>query len=347
MKKRITKSLKFNEFGEQLRAIAEIERPGGSIDTRLINSAAGASEGVMSDGGYLVQQDFASDLLKSVYEGGDLLSKVTNIPISTRSNSLKINLVDEASREDGYRWGGVQVYWEKEAGKISESKPKFKQLTLTLGKLTGLCYATDELLEDVSALGSVIHAAFSDEFIFKLEDAILRGSGAGEPLGILNSDALAVVSKESGQTDIICVENLLKMLASCYDKYGRAEWYINGELRPYLYKLKIGDTPVYLPNNSIAGAPFGILLGKPVNFIEQASAPGDVGDILLADMKEYIITDKSNIKAQSSIHVRFIYDETAFKFVYRVDGMPKWNSTITPYKGSLVKSPFVALEARI
>ena len=115
---------------------------------------------------------------------------------------------------------------------------------------------------------------------------------------------------------------------------------------PYLCTLKIGDTPIYLPGNSLANAPYGTLLGKPVNFIEQANAVKSKGDILLADMSQYLITDKRNTEATQSIHVRFVYDETAFRFIYRVDGQPAWSSAKTPYKGSQAKSPFVTLAAR-
>ena len=124
---------------------------------------------------------------------------------------MKINAVDEDSRANGSRWGGVQTYWEGEADELTGSKPKFRQLELSLKKLTGLCYATDELLQDAAALEAVIRQAFAEEFGFKIDDAILDGSGEGEPLGILNSGAIVKVEKEKDQTDTITVENLIKM----------------------------------------------------------------------------------------------------------------------------------------
>lgn len=337
---------KFKSFGEQLRAIYNAAVPGGSVDTRLHNEASGANGGTASDGGFLVQEEYVNDLINNAYETGVLASKVRKIPMSTAANTLNINGINESSRVDGSRWGGIQSYWESEAAEIAGSKPTFKQISLRLKKLTGLCYATDELLEDAPALSSIISTAFGDEFGFKLDDAIINGSGAGQPLGILNSPALVTIAKETNQTAILTAENLVKMLAACYDKQGKAEWYLNRELLPYLVTLKLGDTPIYLPSNNIAGAPYGTLLGKPISFIEQANAAGAKGDIILADLNQYILTDKSGVNAQQSIHVRFVYDETAFRFVYRVDGQPAWNSPKTPYKGAQNQSPFVTLEAR-
>ena len=339
---------KFKTFGEQLMAAYRASMPGGQVDNRLTTRAAsGLNESNPSDGGFLVQQDFVSELLKRTYETGILASKVKKIPISTSANGLKINAVDEDSRANGSRFGGVQTYWEGEADKLAGSKPKFRVLELSLKKLTGLCYATDELLQDTAALESVIRQAFAEEFGFKIDDAILTGTGAGEPLGILNSSSLVTVAKESNQVEKITVENLIKMWNRVWSRSrNNAVWFINQEIEPYLYTLKIGTTPVYVPAGGLSEKPSGTLFGRPVIPLEQCSALGEVGDIILADLNQYLLIDKGGINAQSSIHVRFLYDENVFRFIYRVDGQPIWNKPLTPYKGTATQSPFVALAKR-
>ena len=339
---------RFSSFGEQLMAAYRAAMPGGKVDERLSTRAAsGLNETTPSDGGFLVQQDFVTELLKKTYETGILASKVKKIPISTNANGMKINAIDEDSRANGSRWGGVQTYWEGEADEITASKPKFRQMELSLKKLTGLCYATDELLQDAAALEAVIRQAFAEEFGFKIDDAILSGSGEGEPLGILNSGAIVTVAKEASQTDIITVENLIKMWNRLWSRSrANAVWYINQELEPYLYTLKIGDKPVYIPAGGLSEKPYGTLFGRPVVPIEQCSAAGEVGDIILADIGQYLLIDKGGIKSASSIHVRFLYDENVFRFIYRVDGKPIWTKPLTPYKGSATVSPFVTLAKR-
>ena len=339
---------RFASFGEQLMAAYRAATPGGKVDERLTTRAAsGLNESTPSDGGFLVQQDFVTELLKRTYETGILASKVKKIPISTNTNGMKINAIDEDSRANGSRWGGVQTYWEGEADEITASKPKFRQMELSLKKLTGLCYATDELLQDAAALEAVIRQAFAEEFGFKIDDAILSGSGEGEPLGILNSGAIVTVAKEASQTDIITVENLIKMWNRLWSRSrANAVWYINQELEPYLYTLKIGDKPVYIPAGGLSEKPYGTLFGRPVVPIEQCSAAGEVGDIILADIGQYLLIDKGGVKSASSIHVRFLYDENVFRFIYRVDGKPIWTKPLTPYKGSATVSPFVTLAKR-
>lgn len=339
---------RFATLGEQLLAAYRAAMPGGHTDERLSTRAAsGLNETTPSDGGFLVQQDFVTELLKRTYETGILASKVKKIPISTNANGLKINAVDEDSRANGSRWGGVQTYWEAEADEHTGSKPKFRQMELSLKKLTGLCYATDELLQDAAALEAVIRQAFAEEFGFKMDDAILSGSGEGEPLGILNSGALVKVEKEKDQKDTITVENLIKMWNRLWSKSrANAVWYINQEIEPYLYTLKLGDKPVYIPAGGISEKPYGTIFGRPVVPLEQCSAAGEVGDIILADVGQYLLIDKGGIKAASSIHVRFLYDENVFRFIYRVDGKPIWNKPLAPYKGKATVSPFITLDRR-
>lgn len=343
-----TEEKRFTSFGEQLLAAYRAAAPGGKVDERLSTRAAsGLNETTPSDGGFLVQQDFVTELLKRTYETGILASKVKKIPISTNANGLKINAIDEDSRANGSRWGGVQTYWEGEADELAGSKPKFRQMELSLKKLTGLCYATDELLQDAAALEAVIRQAFAEEFGFKIDDSILTGTGEGEPLGILNSGAVVKVDKEKDQTDIITVENLIKMWNRLWSRSrSSAVWYINQELEPYLYTLKLGDKPVYVPAGGLSEKPYGTLFGRPVVPLEQCSAAGEIGDIILADVGQYLLIDKGGVKAASSIHVRFLYDENVFRFIYRVDGKPIWNKPLAPYKGSASVSPFVTLAKR-
>jgi len=339
---------KFRTLGEQMMAVYRASNPAGKIDTRLTTrSASGLNETNPSDGGFLVQKDFVTDLLKRTYETGILASKVKKIPLTTNANGIKINAIDEDSRANGSRWGGIQTYWENEADQITGSKPKFRTMDLSLKKLTGLCYVTDELLQDAAALENVIREGFAEEFGFKIDDVILSGSGSGQPLGILNSGSLVTVAKETSQTEKIKVENLVKMWSRLWSRSrANAIWYINPEIEPYLYTLTVGDRPVYIPAGGLSESPYATLFGRPVMPLEQCSALGQVGDIILADFSQYLLIDKGGVNATSSIHVRFLYDENVFRFIYRVDGQPVWNKALSPYKGSATVSPFVTLATR-
>jgi HK97 family phage major capsid protein len=344
---------KFSNLGQQLAAVMVAGRPGGSVDPRLFNAATGMNETVQSDGGFLVQQDFTNELLQEVFQTGILAPKCRRIQISANSNSMKINGVDETSRVST-RSGGIVGYWKDEAAQKTASKPKFRQIELNLKKLIGLCYATDELLADAGALESFIRSAFVSEFGFLLDDAIINGTGAGQPLGILNSGCLVSVDKETGQkAKTILAENIIEMDRRLFASSGaNAVWLINQNIKRQLYTMSLavgtGGIPVYMPAGGLSGAPYGQLLAKPVIPIEQCATLGTVGDIILADLGGYILAEKGGIQADMSIHVQFIYDESVFRFVMRVDGQPVRASALTPYKGTAsdTQSHFVALATR-
>lgn len=346
---------RFSTFGEQMAAVMRAGMPGGTVDPRLHNvraAASGLSEMVPSDGGFLVQSDFATALLEDVFQTGVLASRCRRIPISGNANSLKINGIDETSRAST-RYGGILGYWEEEAAEKTKSKPKFRKIELSLKKLIGLCYATDELLEDASALAGVIQTGFASEFGFLLDDAIVNGTGAAQPLGILNAGCLVTVAKKAGQAaKTILAENVIEMYARLFaSSLGSAVWLVNQNTLPQLYQMNIpvgtGGLPVFIPAGNIAGSPFNMLMGRPIVPIEQAATLGTVGDIILADLANgYVLAEKGGMKSDMSIHVRFEYDESCFRFVMRVDGQPVRAAALTPYKGTDTQSHFIALATR-
>ena len=347
----------FNSFGHYLQAVAAASMARGgelgefqcgvydrrlSMGDRELRAPSGAAESTPSLGGFLVTQDYSSDLFKKAHAASSIWNKCRNIPISGRSNGLSIPGIDETSRADGSRQGGIRTYWSEEAGTKTSSKPTFMMVDLSLKKLTGLAYATDEILEDAAALEAIINMGFQDEFSFKLDDAVLRGTGAGQPLGILNGPALVETTR--GSAGSLCSTDVLAAYARMFpSSHGNAEWYTNVDALPNLMSMTLGDSPLWMPANNIAGQPFQTLLGRPLNYIESASTEGTVGDLIFADLSQYITITKGGMQSAQSIHVRFVNDETAFRFVLRLDGAPLWNSALTPYKGSDTQSPFVTV----
>jgi len=345
---------RFSSLGQQLSAIMNAGIPGRSVDPRLWN-ATGLNETTPSDGGFLVQDDFSSELLKQVWQTGVLASRCRRISISQNANSLKINGEDETSRATGSRAGGIRGYWAAEAADKTASTPKFRQIELKLNKLVGLCYATDELLDDAQALEGYIKQGFVNEFGFLIDDSIINGTGAGQPLGILNAGCLVSQAKEAGQdADTVVAENIINMYSRLFaSSRQNAVWLINQTVEPQLHQMGVsvgvGGQMVYMPPGGLSQAPYGTLLGRPVLPIEQCSALGDAGDIILADLSNgYILADKGGMKSDMSIHVKFQYDESVFRFVMRIDGQPVRASAVTPYKGgaTATQSHFVTLAER-
>lgn len=348
---------KFRSLGEQLIAVKNACLPGGKVDPRLYNSATGLNEDggspAGSEGGFLVQTDFAAGILKDVFETGVIASRCGSITISSGANATTINGIDETSRATGSRYGGVQGYWLGEAAEKTASKPKFRQIELKLKKLAALVYATDEVLADASQLEGIIREACVSELQFLLDDAILNGNGTTEPVGILGSSAIVKVSDAGSQGKTVIAANVIEMWSRIFARSRpNAVWLINQEVEPQLMDMKIegsagGVYPVYLPPGGLSGAQYGTLFGRPVIAVEQCSALGTAGDIILGDFTNgYILARKGDIASDMSIHVRFVFDESVFRFVLRVDGQPVRSAVLTPYKGAATQAHFVTIETR-
>lgn len=343
----------FKSFGDQLGAVWAAANGNRHEGLDEIHKAAqGLGESIPADGGFLVQKDQSDELLKLLHNTDIIMSRIRMIPISANSNGLKLNAVDETSRANGSRWGGMQAYWQDEADSKTKSKPKFRQMELSLKKLTGLSYATDELLADTGALATVIQQGFVEEFGFKTDDAFINGDGAGKPYGIRNAPATISVPIESGQASAtIVTENIFNMWSRMWARSRpNAVWHINQDVEPQLFGMSLavgtGGVPVYMPAGGISGSPHSQLFGRPIIPLEQCQTLGTHGDIYFVDWSQYVGINKGGMQSASSMHVRFVNDEMAFRFVIRLDGQPAWVSQLTTFKGTNTQSPYIKLASR-
>lgn len=345
----------FKNFGDFAHAVRNACQPGRRPDERLAlitKTASGLGEDVGTSGGFLVPTEFVQQILQRIYASTNLLGMTDSYTVA--SNNIVFPRSAETSRATGMRWGGVTAYWHDEGDQNTPTMPTFGRLNLTLHKLFILINATDELLADSAgvALEQYLFRIGSEEINFCVSDAILNGDGAGQPQGILNSDCLITVPEVSGQTAATVVtQNVLtmwsRMWAPCRQN---AVWLIHQDVEPQLQQMTLGTAGAqlvtYVPPGGLSGKPYGTLMGRPVMPVEWCAELGTVGDIILADLRNYVTATKGMIESAMSIHLRFDYDESVFRFIFRVDGAPWWSAPLTPYKGSNTQSCFVALATR-
>jgi HK97 family phage major capsid protein len=243
---------------------------------------------------------------------------------------------------------------------MAQSKPLLGEVTNRLHKLTALVPMTDELLEDAPALTSWINRKAPEKIDFKVSDAIINGTGAGMPLGILNSGCLITQAAEGSQAvDTILAMNIFKMYSRMYAPYrGGAVWLIHQDVEPQLFSMtvpvknvagteNVGGSVVYVPPGGINGSPYATLMGRPVIPSQSCGTIGDLGDIIFAALPQYWATTKAGgVRSESSIHLFFDYGVTAFRFTFRMGGQPWFKTTIAPKNGSNTLGAFVTLAAR-
>jgi HK97 family phage major capsid protein len=319
------------------------------LDPRFMNAPTTVStEGVGADGGFLVPPDFRTSIWTKVSGEDSLFSRTDQ---QTTSKNTMVFPADETTPWD--TTGGIQAYFESEAGQMTQSKVALQEKTIRLNKLTCLVPVTEELLEDASGLDSYLRKKVGEKFDFKLSLKIIQGTGAGEPLGILNADSLVSVGKETGQdADTIVAENIEKMYSRMYAPCRRnAVWLINQDIESQLNRMAmpvgLGGSPVYLPPGGLSAAPYGTLRGRPVIPTQACETLGDKGDILFVDLTQYLTAVKAgNVRSDVSMHLWFDYDVLAYRFIIRLAGQPWWKSYITPRDGTNYLSWAVSLDER-
>jgi HK97 family phage major capsid protein len=346
----------FDNFADQLWAVKNAA-VNGHVDDRLarlnnqITNASGANEMLPEEGGYVVQTDFATNMMDSAISAGQILSKVDKYEIKGNSNRVEFTEIDESSVATTV-YGGVQVYWASEAAAVTATKPKLKEVEIKLQKLMGIAYATYELDNDSNFTSQLYSKAFTLAIQRELESCVVGGNGAGKPLGFLVNKSLISVAIETGQTiagGAVNWNNIVKM-------YNRAlnsddpnyVWLIHPDVSGLLdflsFPVGTGGVPVYLPA-SLPGA-VSTMKGHSIVQSDQCSAIGTVGDINYVDLSQYMLITKGGVQADSSIHVQFLTAENCFRFIFRANGQPKKNKALTIKNSSNTRSSFVSLAAR-
>jgi HK97 family phage major capsid protein len=351
----------FTSFGDFLLSVRRF-RLNRDLDDRLKKQyisdtkTAGHMEiGEDSQGGFLVPEAYRPELKEIALENSVVRANGATVfpPIAT--DSLKIPTIVDTSHASSV-FGGVVAYWTAEAGIKYPTKPAFGQIELTPKKLAGLTYTSNELLADSAiALEPLIKRMFGTAWGYFEDDAFINGTGAGQPMGILNCGALKVCFRNT--VNRVLFEDLREMYACMLpSSHPYAVWVINPSVLPDLIGMTSNDlapaagtNPIWLNHQMGATNPLpGTIFGRPFIISEKMLGLGAQGDIGYFDMRYYLIFDRQPLTIDASTHVAFVTDETCWRFVLRVDGQCWPQSPITPRHAAApvtTISPFVVLGA--
>lgn len=334
-------------FGRQLHAVknaAIAVKSGGSVsadDSALLKAMqatgpTGANSDVPSDGGFLVAPDRSNTIIQRAYDTGQVLSRINRMPVS--GNGMMLPAIDEISRADNSRFGGIVSGWLGQGLTLTGGKPKFRLMDLKLRKVGAFVYTTDELLQDAVALDAWINKYLPLELQFRTEDAVLNGDGSNKPQGAINSGAIIKVTRNT--TGHITREDLAAMYLRMWAPLrGNAVFLIDQSCESDLdiLSVAIGTAGVldssYKAAGSVPGQKYATYKNIPIIPVEYMAALGTTGDIMLVNLDEYTAIDKGGIEQAISLHVAFLTDESVYRFMYRIDGQLSWSAALTPKNG--------------
>ncbi len=349
----------FKEWGEYLYSVWKAEHPkiGGPPDPRLQffkdeeeggHDKKQMVESVGASGGFLVPVEFRPQLQAVMGEMSIVRNRATIIRMARRQLSLPV--LDQTGTTAGrpHWFGGMQFYWAEEATEKTITEAQFRQVKLTAHKLIGYTRASDELVDDSAiSLGDFLAGplGFAGGIAWMEDFAFINGSGAGQPLGVLNAGATLTVPRaadgEVGYGDIAgMIENFMPT--------GTGMWVYTQSMLSELIQLSgPAGNPSYVWQPSARDGVPDTLFGMPAVRSEKVPQLGVQGDIGLYDWRFYLIGDRQATTIESTQFDQWRYDQTSWRAVHRVDGQP-WLSTPLTYQDGVTQiSPFVILGDKV
>lgn len=301
-----------NDEDAEMRAFLDYARrgvlPTGDEQRALDTGTSGGG------GGYTVPENFVAELLRNIVQFSPVRSVARVMSISSASVKLP------------KRTGTMTAAWVDEGDDSDETSPTFAQVTVPAYEAR--CYSdiSNQLLED-SGLDLSAELAFdaAEEFGRLEGAAFLKGTGTGQPSGILADTAITTGAKISGNASTLGTapaELLIDLFYSLKPFYrAGATWGMNGTTLAAVRKLK-DTTGQFLWQPSLQADEPATLLGRPVLELPDMD---DVGagkfPIILGDFAQgYRIVDRIALSALRDPYSAAVSSQTRFHWRRRTGG---------------------------
>lgn len=231
-------------------------------------------EGVDTDGGYLVPEEYDNRLIDVLDEENIMRKLGTRI---TTSGEHKINIAATKPAAS----------WIEEGGALSFGDATFEQILMDAHKLHVAIKVTEELLYDNAfGLENYIITQFGKALANAEEDAFLNGDGVGKPLGLFAASGGGQIAETL--TAAVKADDIINLVYALKRPYRKnASFIMNDKNIAAIRKLKDNNGAYIWQPSAQAGEP-DRLFGYPVH--TSAYAPEDA--IAFGDYKYYNIGDR-------------------------------------------------------
>lgn len=252
-----------------------------AIRTNFRNIRNVLSEGIDTDGGYLVPEEYDSRLIEGLEEENIFRRLGTTI---TTSGERKINIAGSKPA----------AAWIDEGEALTFGDAKFDQINLDAHKLHVAVKVTEELLYDNAfGLENYLLRQFSRALANAEEDAFLNGDGTGKPLGIFAGEGGGQVGVTAASASEITADEIINLVYALKRPYRKkAKFIMNDQTIATLRKLK-DENGQYLWQPSLqAGEPDRLFGYEVVTSAYVPTIAADKPVIAFGDFSYYNIGDR-------------------------------------------------------
>jgi HK97 family phage major capsid protein len=160
---------------------------------------------------------------------------------------------------------------------------------------------------------------------------------------VLSAAALIAVSRSGASAFTLAdAAGMLGRLLPGWDPL-HTVWAIHPSVLVKLFQMSDAEGNIIFIDNA-RERPTMVLFGIPVVVSEKLPALNTLGDVLLLDLRHYLVGDRQQVEIAFSDHAAFLNNQGTWRFVARVDGQPWLRSAVTLSGGSTL-SAFVGLAA--
>ncbi len=274
---------------------------GGRMELRALQ------EGTASEGGYLVPDQWASQLQQARQEA-NIMRQIARV-ITTESGTFNLPTVSSEG----------SAAWTQEENAFTESDTAFGNVTYSAYKAGTIMKVTDELLADNSFdLTSYITQEFGRRIGTLEEAAFVDGNGSNKPTGVVNGSTLGVTAASATAITADELIDLFHKLAPQYRPF--ASWLMKDDTIKLVRKLTDSNGQ-YIWQPGLQASQPDTLLGRPVYASSSMPGPSTANkSVLFGDMSYYWIADRAGFSMQRLDELYAANGFIGFRASARTDG---------------------------
>lgn len=269
-----------------------------------------------SDVGPVIPTTIVNRIVELMESNGNILAKVTR---TSFKGGVKVPV--SAAKP-------TAVWLAERAGGNTQKMDVSGSVVFSYYKLK-VAVAVSLIVENVTLeiFEKTLSANIAEAMVRALEDAIINGTGSGEPKGILAETAAATIEADvtASTGDGVTYATLLAMEGALPTAYENgAEWVMNKKFF-YNYIQAIVDSngqPIARVDAGIDGKLVHTIFGRPVNFTDHMAVPTNDNPTgvfaFIAKLEDYMIN--TNMGVTVSRYVDESSDDTVTKAIMIADG---------------------------
>lgn len=301
----------------------------GEVETRLHEVATKyLSEEIGPAGGYLVPPAFSTSIISVDADMAQLWPAATEWPMNSVELSFpRLKQTLKGADETGVDYfAGVIGSWLESGTTKTESEPEFEQLTLHPREYALYTELQNSLLQSSPVnLLNYLSNLFQRAYSWNVDLAFFRGTGTGQPLGIITDPQVPTVTRQTANR--VRYRDLLNMQTRLPGPFrAGAVWFCSLDvLNDLRDERDTNNRPIVqvIDRSELGRGPYNALLGHRVVLTDfKTQTIGTTGDIILGNPAYYYVGSRGTFMVDVSTHFKFQSNKTAIRGSGMVDGQP-------------------------